>query len=274
MTSLPDVQKQEDFRGISLKRAGVTGVELPITFADTQGREYRLPALATLCVELPAERKGVHMSRFISSLSEFAKKPLSSFLISPFLLKLSRELGSGRAEARLEFSHFLERSSPVSELKADMAYKCFVYACFEKGASARSVTDVFGIEVVASNLCPCSKAIAAYGAHNQRLLISAKLLLREEFCYDANWLAAMIAKIERAPSAPTYPLLKRVDEKRVTEQQYENPKFVEDVARDLVLILEEEESVSGFEFKVEALESIHKHNAFAEYSSNFPRGLL
>lgn len=248
MSDLPDIQAQADSRGIPLHRVGVSGVELPITFAGQ-------PTHGTfeVAVMLPHNKKGVHMSRFIEQLRAVGDWDTD---VASVLRTMCAQHESDYAEISLEATVFRDVAAPVTGEVAPAAVQLSLTALCIEDVCQSDVT----IGVVVANCCPCSKDIAEYGAHNQRVALTATVALEDNV--DV-W--ELIKKLEQSGSAPVYPILKRVDEKMVTETQYDNPKFTEDVTRDAVIALQTYPGIRVRQVRAEALESIHPHNAFAEY---------
>ena len=196
------------------------------------------------------------MSRFIEVLDEERKKNLVGVDIKKMLETLKKRLNSDSAYAKFDFKYFIKKEAPISRLQSLMCYDCSFEGIYEKD----SYTFYLSAKVPITTLCPCSKEISKYGAHNQRALVKVKI------SYDDDkhiWLEDLIKTIEQSGSSELYSLLKREDEKKVTETAYENPKFVEDVLRDIVLKLEQNEIINSYEVEIEAQESIHNHNAWA-----------
>ncbi len=255
-----DVQNQKDVRNIDIQKVGVKDVEVPLIIQrklDEKNFETQtVYAKAKMSVSLPKEFKGTHMSRFIEVLEEERKKNLLGTDIKKMLEKIRKKLDANSAYAKFDFKYFIEKQAPKSSLKSLMCYDCY----FEGVYNNDKYKFYLGAKVPVTTLCPCSKEISKYGAHNQRAMVKVKV------SYDENqhiWLEDLIKTIEKAGSCELYSLLKREDEKCVTESAYENPKFVEDVLRDVVLGLKVNEIINFFEVEIEAMESIHNHSAWA-----------
>ena len=255
-----DVQNQKDIRNVEIQKVGVKDVEIPLNIQrklDNDEFEMCLVyAKAKMSVSLPKEYKGTHMSRFIEVLNEERKKNLVGVDIKKMLETLKQRLNSDSAYAKFDFKYFIKKEAPKSRLQSLMCYDCSFEGIYEK----ENYTFYLGAKVTITTLCPCSKEISKYGAHNQRALVKVKI------SYDDDkhiWLEDLIKTIEQSGSSELYSLLKREDEKKVTETAYENPKFVEDVLRDIVIKLEQNEIINSFEVEIEAQESIHNHNAWA-----------
>lgn len=254
--SLTDVQNHQDHRGIDLQKVGVKNVEIPLSIIQKDGQQQTVQAKVIATVDLPSELKGTHMSRFIEILTEWHYKKLLSVDLEGFLNQTREKLDASNAYLKLEFKYFLEKKAPVSDLIAPMAYEC----SFEGALIDDKYDFILTVTVPTATLCPCSKEISDYGAHNQRANIKVKI------SYDPEkivWIEDLISTIEAHGSSPVYPILKREDEKFVTEKAYNNPKFVEDVIRDVVSELRKIDYLYWFEVECEAFESIHNHSAWA-----------
>lgn len=258
---LKDIQNLKDDRGIDIQKVGVKNVEIPLNISRKDDKSQIVSAKATISVFLPKDFKGTHMSRFIEKLNEWEQKNLLGDDIKVCLHELTKYLNATSADLRLEFKYFIEKISPVTKLKSFMGYNC----TFEGELSNDKYLFKLGVEVPVSTVCPCSKEISEYGAHNQRSLIKVKV------SYDEGtivWIEDLIELIEQTGSCPIYPLLKREDEKYVTEYAYDNPKFVEDVLRDSIVNLKKLDNLTWFELDCESFESIHNHSAFAYHQES------
>lgn len=257
--TLTDVQNLSDHRGITLQQVGVKGVDIPLCLVQKDGHLQTVHASVALGVELHKDFKGTHMSRFVIQLAEWSKHQSFSHNLKAFLEEMQERLSAECSQIRMEFNYFIEKAAPVTGMKAPMSYPCFFEATLNRG----KYTFNLGVSSYISTLCPCSKEISDYGAHNQRAVVRTKVQLNTENDQPLLWIEDMAELIDECASCPVYPILKRIDEKWVTERQYDNPKFVEDVIRDAIALLENKSGVKGFEIEVEALESIHGHNAWA-----------
>lgn len=250
---LPDIQATPDTRAIPIDRVGVRGVKHPITVAQKGGGSQRTVGDFTLTVDLPHHFKGTHMSRFIEVLGERADD-VTAATLPGILDELRRRLDAENAHVEVRFTYFLEKAAPVTGRKGMMGYECgFATA---GGDTEDSMTLLLTVPV--TTLCPCSKEISESGAHNQRGYVRVRVQPE-----GMLWLEDVIATIEAAGSAPLYPVLKRPDEKYVTELAYANPRFVEDLVREVALAFDAHPNVRGYEIEVENHESIHDHNAYA-----------
>lgn len=255
-TELKDIQNLSDHRGIEIQKVGVNNVEIPLTILRKNEKEQVVSAKARVSVSLPANYKGTHMSRFIEIINEWGQKNILSDDIQGCLKEIIKRLKAQSAELKFSFKYFINKKAPISKLCAPMGYDC----SFEGKIQDGEYKFILGVKVPVTTLCPCSKEISAYGAHNQRSIANVKLSYSPEAMI---WIEDLIEKIEKCGSCPIYPLLKRQDEKFVTEAAYKNPKFIEDLLRDIVTELRSMPEVNWFEVECESFESIHNHNAWA-----------
>ncbi len=265
-STLLDVQGLADRRGVTLNQVGVRNVEIPMQVMQKDGKVQHVQAVATMSVGLPAEFKGTHMSRFVIQLDEWSKNRVMSLHLKAFVDEARNRLEAPSAFIELKFRYFIEKKAPVSGLSAAMAYECIFKGSLDEEGHYRFLLEIM---VPCATLCPCSKEISDYGAHNQRAELRAQVLIDPERTDHILWIEDLVDGLEATSSCPVYPLIKRIDEKYITEKAYDNPKFVEDVIRDATLFLREHELVTGFSLTVEALESIHSHNAWATHAENF-----
>ncbi|BEU87370.1 GTP cyclohydrolase FolE2 [Selenomonas sp. TAMA-11512] len=257
---MKDIQKTTDMRGIAIQRVGVKDVRLPFRIKTLSGGEQQVLATIQFTVALPQEYKGTHMSRFIEILSRWQDQPLAEPEMEAILEEALEKLEAESADLHIAFTYFVEKCAPVSGMKSVLDLDCFFHGTKERG---EAMQFRLGVSVPATSLCPCSKEISAYGAHNQRsrLAVAAEFNAETPCIYIEN-----LAKLmEEEASSPVYPLLKRTDEKYVTEYAYDHPKFVEDILRDLVLRMRGIEGMRWFSVDCENFESIHNHNAFAAH---------
>lgn len=265
-STLLDVQGLADKRGVTLNQVGVKNVEIPMQVIQKDGKTQTVQALATMSVGLPAEFKGTHMSRFVIQLSEWSQSKTLCLDLKEFLQEAKERLEAPSAFIELKFRYFMDKPAPVSGMSAPMAYECVFKGSLDEQNQYRLILSVL---VPCATLCPCSKAISDYGAHNQRAEIRANVIIDPATEHRVVWIEDLVAGLENASSCPVYPLIKRVDEKFITEKAYDNPKFVEDVIREATLMLRDYKGITGFSLEVEALESIHAHNAWAAHAENF-----
>jgi GTP cyclohydrolase I len=258
---IKDVQNQKDLRNIPIQKVGVKDVEIPLRIerktSDNTPLTEVVYAKAKMSVSLPSHFKGTHMSRFIQILNDYQKETLVSTDIEQILFDMKKRLDAKDAYLKFSFKYFIKKQAPISKLESLMCYDC----SFEGEVDEESGYKFYLIvKVPVTTLCPCSKEISKYGAHNQRALVRAKISYPKD---KHIWIEDLIQMAQECASCEIYPLLKREDEKFVTESAYENPKFVEDVIRDIVSKLDENEIINFYEVEMEAFESIHSHNAWA-----------
>lgn len=262
-TPLVDVQNRRDERNVAIDQVGVTDLRYPIMVLDRQQQKQQTTGTLSLSVGLPHHFKGTHMSRFIEVLNEH-RGEMTMRTLPSMLHDLKQRLHAETARVEIHFPYFLEKAAPVSGAKGLMDYECW----FVGETNCRNSDFVLGVKVPVTSLCPCSKEISDYGAHNQRGTVSIEV--RSTRGSDQHpaliWIEELVDIAERSASAPVYPLLKRADERHVTMHAYENPAFVEDIVRDVTVQLRADSRVEWFRVKVINDESIHNHAAFAEVS--------
>ena len=292
---LIDVQNSKDKRGIAIDKVGIKNLHYPISVLDKAKSFQHTVADINMYVDLPHYFKGTHMSRFLEVLNEH-RGEISIIGFPDILRKIKKVLNAGSASVEMEFPYFIEKTAPVSGKKSLMEYICYyngtiksrseksrktkkgsdfkseikaselnsdTFISNKKASSGTPCTDdesviIIGVKVPINTLCPCSKEISKYGAHNQRGIVSVSL----EFD-KLIWFEDIIADVESCASSPIYSLLKREDERFLTEHAYENPMFVEDVARCVAGILKKNKNIKWFRVEAENFESIHNHNAYA-----------
>lgn len=265
---MEDVQSRRDHRRIPIDLVGVSGVRYPITVLDRQQKVQATVATLSMSVSLPHHFKGTHMSRFIEALNEhrgeFTMRTLPSLLKS-----LRTRLSAKRAKVEVCFPYFLEREAPVTGSKGLIDYEC----TFTGEINGRGDDFKLGVRVPVTSLCPCSKEISDYGAHNQRSFVTVEVKTKpgSRGRTPFVWIEELVEIAEKAASAPVYPLVKRPDERFITMQAYDNPVFVEDIVRDVAAALRTDLRVDWFRVHAVNLESIHAHDAFAEVEWARPR---
>jgi len=258
---LTDVQNKADKRGIDIQKVGIKDVEIPLIIQRKNADNQTVSAKARMSVNLPKNYKGTHMSRFMEVLNVWCEKHLLSGDIKGFLKEIKKKLNSTSAEVKFSFKYFINKTAPVSKISSPQGYDCFFKGVLDND----KYTFYLGVKVPITTLCPCSKEISEKSAHNQRAIVKVTVTYPEN---ELVWIEDLIKLVEECGSCEVYPLLKREDEKYVTEKAYENPKFVEDVIRDIVLRLRASKSITAFETEVEAFESIHNHSAWAYQMEN------
>ena len=246
-----DIQNEQDTREIPLQKVGVRNVKYPVCVLDKNHKTQNTTATVDLFVNLPHNFKGTHMSRFIQVFHKYHQDITMQHFLD-MLEEIRTKLDAKTAYGSISFPYFIEKKAPVSESEGIMQYICGYEATVGDGRKF-----YINIEVPIATLCPCSKAISEYGAHNQRGKVKVRLLYKNFF-----WIEDVIKMIEKCASTPLYSVLKRKDEKYVTEHAYENPRFVEDVVREVYLGLKKQ-GFDWFSVEAETEESIHNHNAYA-----------
>jgi GTP cyclohydrolase I len=256
-----DVQNRNDDRGISLDRVGITDLRYPIIVLDREQGKQETVARLTMSVNLPHHFKGTHMSRFIEVLNE-NRGEVTMRTLPSILRSLKERLDAESAHMEVSFPYFLERKAPVSGAMALMDYEC----SFGGDMNEDKDDFVLRVRVPVTSLCPCSKAISNYGAHNQRgyVTIAVKSVRQVDGTPALIWIEELIQIAEKSASAPVYALLKREDERHVTMQAYDNPVFVEDIVRAVAEQLQSDQRVAWFSVNAINEESIHNHSAFAQ----------
>jgi len=253
--SMPDVQASHDTRQVAINKVGVKDIRYPITLhcPQTGGQQHTI-ARVNMYVGLPHHQKGTHMSRFLEVLNKHHTE-LRSDQMMAVCHDMKQRLEAEDAHLELTFPYFIDKEAPITKqpgkLDIEVTFEC---------ASNSHDDFVMQIKVPAASLCPCSKEISDYGAHNQRCEMSVRVRFAEG---EFMWIEDLFDQVERCASAPVYAVLKRPDEKFVTEEAYDNPKFVEDIVRDLAVALDGEDRIVWYEVTSEHFESIHNHNAYA-----------
>jgi GTP cyclohydrolase I len=247
-----DVQRRRDRRGIEIDMVGVRDIRYPIMVLDKAHGVQHTIAKVNMYVKLPHRFKGTHMSRFIEVLNLYRNEiNIKSF---PSILgELKRRLNAKTAHVEFTFPYFIRKAAPVSGQVGLMEYGCKVH-----GFSDTNVRLVAEVRAPVTTLCPCSKEISERGAHNQRGNVTVAVTFN-----SLIWFEDLIRMIEQAGSCEIYSLLKREDEKFVTERAYRHPKFVEDVVREVAAKLLKDPKITWFSVSAESQESIHNHNAYA-----------
>ena len=265
MQVLPDIQMTGDARGVAIDRVGVSGLRFPIEVLDRARGTQRTIATLAMSVSLPADVRGTHMSRFIEQLAAY-DGTLSTETLPTFLRGLAERLDAAAAQIEVSFPLFVDRPAPVSGKTAPMDYACTLRAEVDLADGSPGLDHVeMVVAVPVASLCPCSREISDYGAHNQRGEVEITVRPSEPGgTPEMIWFEELIGYAEASASAPLYPLLKRSDERYVTMQAYDNPAFVEDILRNTAVRLRGDARVERFAVKVTNFESIHNHNAFAE----------
>jgi len=249
---LPDIQSLPDFRNVPLDRVGVKGLRWPITVLDRKHGKQSTVATINMYVNLPHDFRGTHMSRFVELLNDYRDTEWID-RTGEILSRIRETLDADEAHLEIDFDYFIEKEAPVTGLASFMSYTCRFLASYKEHEDF-----ILGVSVPVITLCPCSKEISAYGAHNQRCTVTVQVRY-----HDFVWIEELIELIESSASGGLYSVLKRPDEKHVTEHAYNNPKFVEDVVREVALKLENMDRITWYVVEADSQESIHNHNAYA-----------
>lgn len=252
---IPDIQSTPDTRKIAITRVGVKGVRYPLQIKTSTGTQATVGHW-NMYVQLSETQKGTHMSRFIVLLEELNRHgPLDMPSFVGLLRKMMTLLDTKAGRIELTFPYFINKTAPVSGVQSLMDYEVSITGEIKNNSEMETTIKVV---VPVTSLCPCSKKIADYGAHNQRSHISINALISADLAIDE-----LIAKVEAQASCELFGLLKRPDEKYVTEYAYNNPKFVEDLVRDVAGILNADPRILAYTLEAENFESIHNHSAYA-----------
>lgn len=251
--AIPDIQNSVDTRCIAINKVGIKDIRHPIRVRDRSGSEQHTIASFNMYVDLPHHFKGTHMSRFVEILNTQEREiTLQSF--KEMLLKITDRLEAETGHMEMTFTYFVDKCAPISRVQSLIDYQVTLIGEIRQGKPTLNLKVV----VPVTSLCPCSKQISKYGAHNQRSHVTLNVRAR-----DAVWIEDMIDLVEAQASCELYGLLKRPDEKYVTEKAYENPKFVEDLVRDIASQLDCDERIGAYTVESENFESIHNHSAYA-----------
>lgn len=249
-----DIQSSKDTRNIDIDQVGIKDITYPIVLRDKKRGAQSAVAKISMSVKLPHEYKGTHMSRFVEILNKY-KDSIDIHSAGSILQDMKERLNSDESYISLSFPYFIEKKAPVSELPSLMDYQCSF-----SGTLSEAGTDfILQVKAPVQSLCPCSKEISERGAHNQRSIASISVRFNKTV-----WIEDLIEIAESSASSPIYSLLKREDEKYVTEQAYDNPAFVEDIVRNITEKLMADDRITEFEVECENMESIHNHSAWAK----------
>lgn len=257
---MADVQGQSDARAVAIDRVGIRDIRHPVRLTGRDGVSRHSVGEFTMTVALPADRRGTHMSRFVQLLNEdSAGFDLNRF--EQLVASMTQLLDATTGHLSVDFPLFVNKSAPVT----GSAGLCDYAATLSGSHTASGTVVTMQVVVPATSLCPCSKEVSDYGAHNQRSLVTVRAQCKP--VSDRLWLEDLIDVVESQASAAVYPVLKRADEKFVTEAAYDNPKFVEDIVRDIAIQLQRDERLNSYRVECENLESIHNHSAYAMIES-------
>lgn len=261
---MKDIQKQRDFRQIPIDKVGIKNIKYPITVLDRSNHIQHTVASINMYVDLPHQYKGTHMSRFVEMLN-LIHPEVSLQRISDILEEMKDHLDAASSHIEVTFPYFIKKYAPVSKSPGLMDYTCRFIGSSDSKGKLDLISEVI---VPISSVCPCSKEISEVGAHNQRGEVRLSTRFKKFI-----WIEDMIELVESCASTEVYSVLKRVDEKYVTEEGFTNPKFVEDIVRDIATAIKEDSNITWFSVSAENFESIHNHSAYAQTTSD-PIGLL
>lgn len=252
-TPIADVQNSKDTRRIPIDKVGIKNIRHPVRVKDRTGGEQHTIATFNMYVNLPHNFKGTHMSRFVEILNQHEREiTVKSF--KDMLVEMTERLEAESGHIEMMFPYFVNKTAPISKVQSLLDYD--VTFIGEITGSETSLT--IKVIVPVTSLCPCSKKISQYGAHNQRSHVTVAVKTK-----DFVWIEELIDLVEKEASCELFGLLKRPDEKYVTERAYDNPKFVEDMVRDVAARLNEDKRIVGYTVESENFESIHNHSAYA-----------
>ena len=251
---IEDVQNIEDKRQIAIDKVGIKDIQHPVKVSDRSSGEQNTIAKFNMYVNLPHQFKGTHMSRFVEILNQHEEREITVKSFRLMLAEMIERLQAESGYVEMEFPYFVNKEAPISKVKSLMDYQVSFI-----GEITNESTDVMvKVVVPVTSLCPCSKNISDYGAHNQRSHVTVTVRA-DSFI----WIEDIIDMVEEEASCEIFGLLKRPDEKYVTEKAYDNPKFVEDIVRDIAARLSEDERINAYTVESENFESIHNHSAYA-----------
>jgi GTP cyclohydrolase I len=255
---MKDVQSQPDYRNIPIDKVGIKNLRYPITVRDRRDGTQHTIAVINMFVDLPHNNKGTHMSRFVELL-HLLRPEVSLEKFAAILENMKLHLNAASAHLEMTFPYFIEKKAPVSTSPGLMDYTCSIIGTSDPTGKVDLVSEVV---VPISSVCPCSMEISDIGAHNQRGEVRLSTRFKRFI-----WMEDMIELVETSASCDVFSVLKRVDEKRVTEKAFGNPKFVEDIVRDVAKTLNDDDNITWFMVSAENFESIHNHSAYASITS-------
>lgn len=253
ISTIPDIQSSADTREIPINKVGIKEILHPVRVLDRSGGEQHTVAKFNMYVDLPHNFKGTHMSRFVEILNNHEHE-ISVRSFREMLQEMTQRLEADSGHIEMSFPYFVNKSAPVSGVQSLMDYQIALIGEIKKGVPHTNIKAV----VPVTSLCPCSKKISAYGAHNQRSHVTLNVRI-----HKFVWIEELIDLVEEQASSELYGLLKRPDEKYVTEYAFDNPKFVEDMVRDIAVKLNADERIAAYTVESENFESIHNHSAYA-----------
>lgn len=250
---IEDVQNTADTRHLAIDKVGIKAIRHPVVVKDKSGGEQHTVAVFNMYVHLPQHFKGTHMSRFVEILN-MNEHAISIESFETILREMVTRLEAESGHVEMTFPYFVNKAAPISGVKSLLDYEVTFIGEINQGKYDITVK----VLVPVTSLCPCSKKISAYGAHNQRSHVTVTALIN-----DFIWIEDIIDLVEKQASCELFGLLKRPDEKYVTERAYDNPKFVEDMVRDVAAQLNAEKRIVAYVVESENFESIHNHSAYA-----------
>ena len=253
-TTIPDVQNSEDSRQIAINKVGIKSIRHPVKVQDKQEGVQHTIALFNMYVGLPHNFKGTHMSRFVEILNSHNRE-ISVESFEPMLREMVKKLEAETGHIEMTFPYFINKTAPVSGVQSLLDYEVTFIGTISAGGKYEFTMKVV---VPVTSLCPCSKKISDYGAHNQRSHVTVTTVTNSHL-----WIEELVQMVEQQASCELYGLLKRPDEKYVTERAYDNPKFVEDMVRDVAGVMNREARIDAYVVESENFESIHNHSAYA-----------
>ena len=256
---MKDIQNQRDYRNIPIDKVGIKNLRYPITVLDRKNGFQHTVASINMYVDLPHKYKGTHMSRFVEIL-HILQPEVSFKRLAEVLEEMKKHLNAESAHIEVTFPYFIDKAAPESGARGLMDYTCRIIGFSDPDGKLDLVSEVI---VPISSVCPCSKEISSEGAHNQRGEVRLQTRFRKFI-----WMEDMIELVEEYASCEVFSVLKRADEKYVTEKAFSNPKFVEDIVRDIAKQLKEDENITWFSVSAENFESIHNHSAYASITDS------
>jgi len=256
---MKDIQNQRDYRNIPIDKVGIKNLRYPITVLDRKNGFQHTVAAINMYVDLPHKYKGTHMSRFVEIL-HILQPEVSFKRLAEVLEEMKKHLNAESAHIEVSFPYFIDKAAPESGARGLMDYTCRIIGFSDPEGRLDLVSEVI---VPISSVCPCSKEISSEGAHNQRGEVRLQTRFRKFI-----WMEDMIELVEAYASCEVFSVLKRTDEKYVTEKAFSNPKFVEDIVRDISKRLKEDENITWFSVSAENFESIHNHSAYASITDS------
>lgn len=252
--AIPDVQNLEDRRHLAINKVGIKAIRHPVRLKEKEGGVQHTIATFKMFVGLPHNFKGTHMSRFVEILNS-KEREISVESFEPMLREMVQKLEAETGHIEMTFPYFINKTAPVSGVHSLMDYEVTFTGEIRAGGKYQFTMKVV---VPVTSLCPCSKKISDYGAHNQRSHVTVTACLKGHL-----WIEDIVRMVENQASCELFGLLKRPDEKFVTERAYDNPKFVEDMVRDVAGVLNAERHIIAYTVESENFESIHNHSAYA-----------